>query len=195
MSRRKPILTILIGANGSGKSTFYGLAVYRDMLPGKFFNADTIAAGLGNANDPENQRIARNFIDEQMEIAIANGIDFGLETTYSGESRPNLVRRAHAAGYEVHAIFIGTRTSEINKRRVRQRHAGGGHDIPPQEIERRWTQARAGLIDTWNEIEKILFIDTSDNRFERVGLKTERGVEPLVDPIPEWLHYIHEKTE
>ena len=41
-----PQLTIVIGANGAGKSTW--CRRHRDRLPEHFYNADSIAEDLGN---------------------------------------------------------------------------------------------------------------------------------------------------
>ena len=45
-----PELTVVIGANGAGKTTW--CREQRDSLPKPFYNADSIAEGLGDANDP-----------------------------------------------------------------------------------------------------------------------------------------------
>ena len=65
----EPKLTIIIGANGAGKTTW--TRKHRDELPQRFYNADPIADGLGSADDPALQREARRFIDDQIERDLA----------------------------------------------------------------------------------------------------------------------------
>ena len=66
--------------------------------------------------------------------------DAGFEGTYSGRSRPRIVRTAASNGYDVKVVFIGTTGPEINIERVRRRVTSGtGHDVPLPEITRRWS--------------------------------------------------------
>ena len=123
-----PGLVIVIGANGAGKTT-WALA-NRGVLPKPFYNADSIADGLGDPNDPDLQREARKIVDDAIERDLQNGRTFGFESTYSGSSRPEMVQRAKKLGYNVQAVFIGTEHHDINIDRVRNRVREGGHDIP-----------------------------------------------------------------
>lgn len=50
----EPRLTVVIGANGAGKTTWS--RKHRETLPKPFYNADSIAEGLGDANDAALQR-------------------------------------------------------------------------------------------------------------------------------------------
>ena len=110
-------LTVVIGANGAGKTTW--ARKHRETLPKPFYNADSIAEGLGDANDAALQRAARKLVDERIERDLGEGNTFGFESTYSGRSRPDIVRTAKRLGYTTRAIFLGTETAAINIRRVR----------------------------------------------------------------------------
>ena len=121
----RPKLTVVIGANGAGKTTW--AREHRDTLPRPFYNADSIAEGLGDANDPGLQRTARELVDQQIERDLADQRSFGFESTYSGRSRPDIVKRAKALGYATGAVFIGTRHHAINIKRVQRRVREGGH--------------------------------------------------------------------
>lgn len=46
-SRVMPRLTVVIGGNGSGKTTWTDVPENRAKLPKPFYNADTLAKGLG----------------------------------------------------------------------------------------------------------------------------------------------------
>ena len=82
----EPRLTVVIGANGAGKTTW--ARKHRETLPKPFYNADSIAEGLGDANDAALQRAARKLVDECIERDLSEGTTFGFESTYSGRSRP-----------------------------------------------------------------------------------------------------------
>jgi predicted ABC-type ATPase len=89
-----PNLVIVIGANGSGKTTWSTAS--RDLLPKPFYNADSIAEGLGDANSDAMQREARKIVDAAIEQDLREQRSFGFESTYSGRSRPGIVRREEA---------------------------------------------------------------------------------------------------
>ena len=114
-----PKLTIVIGGNGAGKSTW--CSRHKERLPVPFYNADSIANGLGDWNNPKLQQQAREYVDAEIEKQLKEKRDFGFESTYSGESRPAIVERAARQGYEIDAIFVGTAHPDINIERVAKR--------------------------------------------------------------------------
>ena len=118
-----PTLTIAIGGNGAGKTTW--CRRHRHELPNHFYNADTIAEGLGDWNSPRAQREARQLVDNRVRGHLANE-DLGFESTYSGNSRPGIATEAKRLGYRTHAILIGTEDASINAARVA---AGTGHQV------------------------------------------------------------------
>ena len=120
----EPRLTVVIGANGAGKTTW--ARKHRETLPKPFYNADSIAEGLGDANDAALQRAARKLVDDRIQRDLSEGNTFGFESTYSGRSRPDIVRTAKRLGYTTRAVYLGTETVAINIRRVRKRVEEGG---------------------------------------------------------------------
>ena len=154
-----PALLVVIGANGAGKTTW--ARANRGLLPKPFYNADSIAEGLGDPDDSTLQAKARQIVDAAIERDLQERRIFGFESTYSGTSRPVIVRRAKDLGYAVHAVFIGTEAHDINVNRVRKRVQEGGHDIPTEEIVRRWHDAQTNLLNTWACFDTIRIIDNS----------------------------------
>lgn len=97
---RVPRLLIVIGANGAGKTTW--CLRNRAELPRHFYDADSIAQGLGGYDDPEHQSAARRMVDRCVAEHLQRREDFGLESTYSGASRPEIARCARQDGYRRH---------------------------------------------------------------------------------------------
>jgi predicted ABC-type ATPase len=66
----------------------------------------------------------------------------------SGHYHLGLLERARTAGYQINLVYVGTGDVEINLERVRNRVARGGHDIPENDVRRRYTRslARAQLV-------------------------------------------------
>ena len=67
----KPRLTVVIGANGAGKTTW--TRTQHVTLPKRFYNADSIAEGFGHANGPVLQRAAHKLADEPIENVLGEG--------------------------------------------------------------------------------------------------------------------------
>ena len=178
----EPELTIVIGANGAGKTTW--VRDKRSALPKPFYNADSIAEGLGDANDATLQREARQLVDQCIRRDLEDRRTFGFESTYSGRSRPDIVRAAKQAGYTANAIFLGTETAAINVSRVRKRVREGGHHVEDSEVRRRWTAAWRNLIETWDEFDTVEVLDNSAE--EAVAIARKNGPEVTVFARPDW---------
>ena len=181
-----PKLIIVIGSNGAGKSTWCDTHRSR-RLPADFYNADSIAKGLGDWNSPAKQEAARDMVDAAIDQHLQKRSDFGFESTYSGRSRPDIVRRAKARGYEIEAVFIGTTRPEINVDRVAKRVAARtGHDVPKKEIWRRWTAAQDNLVGTATNIDRIELIDNSGGHSRSVMRIADRQVTDRASRVPKW---------
>ena len=187
-----PVLAVVIGANGAGKTTW--ARANRDLLPSPFYNADSIAEGLGDANSVELQIRARALVDREIAERLANGDDFGFESTWSGASRPAIVRDAANRGYYTRAVFLGTNAPEINIERVRRRVLEGGHDIPENEIRRRWNQAFENLLGMWEVIETIHVMDSSRDRVQLIAEKRDGETSTLAPGLPTWAERLAGKS-
>ena len=178
-------LTIVIGANGAGKSTW--IRSNRGKLPADFYDADSIAQGLGSYDDPTLQRQAREWVDRRIEGHLERGESFGFESTYSGASRSDVVRRARVLGYDIDAVFVGTRSASINIERVafRVRHRIG-HDVPVAETIRRWTAVQHNLARTARLFANILLLDNSGVRARVIAQIAGQEVVRHADPLPRW---------
>ena len=188
----RPVLAVVIGANGAGKTTW--ARANRDLLPSPFYNADSIAEGLGDANSVDLQLRARALVDREIAERLANHDDFGFESTWSGASRPAIVHDAYNRGYQTRAVFLGTNAPAINIERVRRRVLEGGHDIPESEIRRRWTQAFANLIATWDVIDTVDVLDSSRDPVQLIAEKRDGRTSTLAHGLPAWAERLAKKN-
>ena len=189
----RPTLTVVIGANGAGKTTWG--RHHRRHLPLEFYNADVIAEGLGDANSPELQARARALVDGQIEERMRLGEPFGFESTWSGRSRPQVVRNAGERGYETHGIFLGTAHAALNIARVRRRVLEGGHRVPEREIVRRWSAAFENLLAMWNVFDRVHVLDSSADTVRLVAWKEARRTHAPESEIPVWAARIAARVE
>jgi predicted ABC-type ATPase len=128
---------VIAGPNGAGKTTFA-----REFLPGDaimhFVNVDLIAGGLSPLN-PDLAALAagRLYLAELDRLARA-GLDFAFETTLSGMMLASRLRQWKSAGYRIEIVFLRLSTPQLAVRRVAARVRQGGHDVPPDDIARRF---------------------------------------------------------
>ena len=133
-----PNLYIIAGPNGAGKTTA-SFTLLPDVLHcTNFVNADEIARGL-SPFAPETVAIqAGRIMLQRIAELLPQRVDFAIETTLATRSYVQLVRRAQALGYKVHLIFFFLENEEQAIQRVAQRVSNGGHNIPEEDIRRRF---------------------------------------------------------
>lgn len=144
-----PNLYIISGPNGAGKTTAsYNLLPQVLHCP-NFVNADEIARGL-SPFAPEAVSIqAGRIMLQRIEELLPQRVDFAIETTLATRSYVRLVRRAQALGYKVHLIFFFLENEEQAIARVAQRVSNGGHNIPEEDIRRRFKRGIYNLLNLY----------------------------------------------
>lgn len=142
-----PNLYIIAGCNGAGKTTA-SFTILPEMLNCKeFVNADSIAAGLSPFN-PESVAIeAGRLMLSRIHELMKAGVDFAFETTLATRSYVSLVKSAQDAGYKVTLLFIWIDSPATAMQRVAERVVKGGHNIPPEVVDRRYYRGLFNLIN------------------------------------------------
>src|SRR6476660_6214195 len=133
----KPTIYLIAGCNGAGKTTFA-----KEFLPGigvvRFLNADEIARGLSPLKPEADAVKAGRLLLNELRELIDPHETFALESTLSGRTYVKLFKKAKQRGHaiELHYVWIPDLREAI--RRVRQRVIEGGHDVPADDIRRRF---------------------------------------------------------
>ena len=142
-----PVLVLLAGPNGSGKTTFYERVLHPVTNLG-FVNADHIAAATWPGTESEHAYEAAALAAEQRSRLISQGVSFATETVFSHPSKLELMEEASDAGYLVtlHVIAVPV---ELAVARVAERVGQGGHAVPEvkvrQRYERLWGHVRQAI--------------------------------------------------
>lgn len=134
-------------------------------------------------------------MDGQIGERMRLGEPFGFESTWSGRSRPEVVRNAGEQGYETHGILLGTAHAALNVARVRRRVLEGGHLVPGEEIVRRWTTAFENLLAMWNVFDRIHVLDSSADTVRLVARKEAERTHALKKEMPVWAARIAARAE
>jgi predicted ABC-type ATPase len=130
-------LHVVIGPNGSGKTTFVTNFLALELPGYAYVNADEIAKARWPANFNAHAYEAARVAAETRAHLIASGRSFIAETVFSHPSKLKEVRSAQEAGYQVvlHAMLV---PEELAVRRVAYRVQAGGHDVPENKIRERY---------------------------------------------------------
>lgn len=179
-----PRLLFLAGPNGAGKTTFFEAFLKSAALP--FVNADRIGAALG-ISDTE----AAAAADAARKELLTERMSFITETVFSDSVGAELqfLRDAIAADYHVTLHFIGISSAQLSGARVCQRVRAGGHDVPPERLERRFRQSLENLRQALEFVPEIHVYDNSSSQAPyRLVLSARAGrTDFRVNPLPDWL--------
>jgi predicted ABC-type ATPase len=197
----RPVLYVLAGVNGAGKSSIGGYLLERDGLT--WFNPDTFARELKAATGCDQETANGHAWQEsirRLDDAIAKGLNHAFETTLGGKTVTARILEATKT-HDVSIWFCGLSSPELHIARVEARVAAGGHPIPEEKIRERYPQAQLNLIKL---MPHVAYIKVYDNSLEAAAdgtvpdpmlvLEMENGqvISPAPDDlkalqrIPEW---------
>jgi predicted ABC-type ATPase len=165
MTVSHPVIFVLAGVNGAGKSSVGGSAVKH--LGREHFDPDLVAREIRIRLDcslEEANAQAWQEGKERLESAISTRDDFAFESTLGGNTIPRLLQTAAEAGLDVVVWFVGLSTPEQHLARVRARVNAGGHDIPEAKIRERWDGSRRNIITLLPRLTELQVYDNSAER-------------------------------
>jgi predicted ABC-type ATPase len=149
-------LLVVGGPNGSGMSTF--VAEYLQRHPRPYLCADLIATELTHLDEFARQIEAGREFLRRIEQQLAIGESFIIESTLSGRTLRNFLRRAQAIGFEITIVFVYLDRPESCIERVRDRVRRGGHHVPEEDIRRRYTRSGANFWRIYREIADYWYV-------------------------------------
>ncbi len=137
-----PSLVVVGGPNGSGKSTLTRVKKFRET---EIIDPDAIARDMRDASpNPVEIAAAREAL-ERRRAAVAASRSFLIETTLAGQGPLRVMKAARRAGYTISLHYVSLAWPDQSVRRVRNRVARGGHDVPEEDVRRRFIRSRANL--------------------------------------------------
>ena len=182
-NKDKKEAVIIAGANGSGKTTF--ARKFLELTQYEFLNADEIAKQL-NPEDPLKARIAAgkkviNSIDE----LIKAGKSFVIESTLAGSFLEKHITKLKERGYEIKLIFLYLGSTELCMNRIKSRVMQGGHDVPDEDVIRRFNR---GLVKFWDQYSWMvdnfsLYYNNEIYDFKLVGKGQKNQFEVVNEPL------------
>jgi predicted ABC-type ATPase len=167
----EPTIYVLAGVNGSGKSSIGGAAITARGV--YYYNPDTAAQELRKIHPNMTQAIANSHAwtlgKEMLEKAINKRETYAFETTLGGNTMTSLLIQAAKNGLRVKLWYAGLESVEHNLARVQARVANGGHDIPKEDIRKRWDSSRRNLIQLLPHLHSLRLYDNSMEADPKLG--------------------------
>lgn len=198
--KNKPVLIVIAGPNGSGKTTITKKVVRHEWSEGvNYINPDDIAEQLfGGWNERDSVLKAAKYSTKLREECLSRKESLMFETVFSTEEKTDFLRRAKDAGYFIRFFFVSTEGPEINALRVAKRVMAGGHDVPIPKIISRYSKSIVNSIMAIRLSDRAYIYDNSiENAEARLLFRTENGkiVKTYTAEIPKWSKQIYDAIE
>ena len=180
----KPQLVIIAGPNGAGKSTVSNHYIFRNIYT---VNPDVIAKEQSLSVID-----AGKIAIEQRTDLLKQKESFAIETTLTGNSEIKLMQEAKEQGYKINLVYVGIDDASLSNNRVKERVLKGGHDVPKEDIFRRYDRSINNLPKALEIADRVYIFDNSyKNRLllctkKNNIIKTSNNVE-----LPKW--FLHTK--
>ena len=157
----RPVLFVLAGVNGAGKSSIGGAVLAQAGL--SWFNPDDFAReyrlATGCAQLQANAAAWGQGL-RRLDEALAEQRSHAFETTLGGATMAQRIAAA-SRSHDVLMWFCGLSSPEQHMARVALRVAAGGHAIPEAKIRERWVQAPLHLIELMPHLNELRVFDNS----------------------------------
>ncbi|HEY5569594.1 MAG TPA: AAA family ATPase [Gammaproteobacteria bacterium] len=157
----RPVLLVLAGVNGAGKSSIGGYLLERAGFT--WFNPDRFARELRAATDCDQDTansLAWHEGLRRLDEALVRRRNYAFETTLGGRTVTAKVMDASRT-HDVVVWFCGLSSPELHIARVKARVAAGGHDIPDELIRERYPRALLNLIHLMPHLAHLQVYDNS----------------------------------
>lgn len=181
------IYTIIGGVNGVGKSSLSGVLSAESSELGVIIDTDKITAENGG------DRIKGGKIAiERINNCLEKGINFTQETTLSGVRTLKTILKARELNYFIRLYYVGISSSAESISRIANRVLKGGHNIPPEDVKRRYAKRFDDLIKILPYCNEAVFFDNENGFIEKAeyrnGTLITKG-----ENIPEWIKELEQK--
>ncbi|WP_246180520.1 AAA family ATPase [Marinobacter changyiensis] len=183
-----PELWLLVGGNGSGKSTFYETFLAKHRIP--LVNADNIARSLWPDQPEQHSYEAALIAEKERYRLLEERQTFCFETVFSHPSKLDFVGEAKAAGYVIKVFYFHLATPELNVARVSCRVISGGHNVPEAKLRGRIPRTVNLVRDCVGLADELHLIDNSsaDHPYKRLAVLQQGEWLRFADDVPEWIN-------
>lgn len=170
MTAERPLLLLVTGAPGAGKTTFYENKL-RESFP----------ILLKSSSSP----LEQVEVERQRKELLNSHQSFVFQSSVADLS---LLKEARSHGYEVKAIFIGTEHPDLNVARILSRVSRGGLFAPIAALQEEYENGLRQLNALAKAADELVLLDnTAEGRSPRVIAQFAEGqVVKMARSLPQW---------
>lgn len=188
---RKPVLCVVAGPNGSGKTSTTIQLLSNEWSEGSMYiNPDNIAQEkFGDWNSQEAVLKAAQYSTQLRYQYLEAQQDFVFETVFSSKEKLEFLQKAHEAGFFIRFFFVCTDDPKINVARITKRFLEGGHEVPISKIISRYYKSYVNAAKAIEFVDRAYIYDNSiEDQFPRLLYRTVEGkvFKQYSENIPEW---------
>ncbi len=184
----RPTLTLIAGANGSGKTTLtrWNSKLFKEI---PLLDPDAIANTLQTSAPARFPVAAGRHVLKSASEHLKKAESFVVETTLAGKNYLQMMLGARKRDFEIVLVYIGTENVEINLARIRNRVLAGGHDVPEEDVRRRYNRSFENLpIAIKRADHTILFDNSAEEGYRLIAILSTRGNQ-WFEPRPPWASF------
>ena len=175
------VYSIIGGVNGSGKSSLRGTLVAQRNDMGVIVDTDAITASCGG-----DKILGGKKAIKIINACLEKGCNLTQETTLSGKMIEKTISRAKEKGYYIKLYYVAVGTVEESLARIKNRVAKGGHNIPAEDVIRRYNKRFVDLSRILPLCDEAQFYD-NENGFIQVAEYSNGEITKKGDAVPDWL--------
>ena len=193
--KKKPVMCIVAGPNGSGKTTTTEQLLKNEWgADSLYINPDNIAKDTyGDWNSTEAVLKAAQKATELRYECLKNGTDFVFETVFSSAEKMDFIQKAKDAGFFIRIFYVCTESPLININRIAQRYLNGGHEVPISKTISRYYSSLKNISRAIKIADRVYLYDNSvENAAPRLILRTVDGIiaKQYTDDLPNWVRAV-----
>src|SRR5882724_8827228 len=164
----RPELLVIGGPNGSGKTTL--AREYLRRASSLYLSADDIAFELSPGKPEEASIQAARIFSSRLVEALDRKESLVVESTLAGLSLRRSLSAAKEKGYLIAVAFVFLDSGDLCLARIAERVARGGHNVPEEDVRRRFPRALHNFWYTYrlSADEWTVFYNTGES-FRRIA--------------------------
>lgn len=158
--------TIIAGSDGTGKTSLRGVLEGQGFILGRIIDANYIAK-QNNGNVISAGKQAIQIINDCLD----KNISFTQETTLSGNLTLKTIKQARKQGYYIRMFYVGLNTENESLKRIENRVSKGGHNIPLEDVHRRYLTRFESLKTVTPYCDEVIFYDNENGFVKSAEIK------------------------